>query len=541
MMETPRQTGEMEVQRPVTDGPATLTEGNSSTVLSGGWWRWDVVLCLVVSMVSAALLPLDDTDLPMHLRTGAWILEHGAVPFVEPFAWTREGAPFYAYSWLPEVLYQLAWAKGGPWGLSLLHALFVAGAVAALWDLARTARWSLWATRLIVSIHLILWLLVQPATRPQLLLAIALPLAWSGAMRLRDHSSTTIHWGGLIRVWFAAFLAVNAHLFFLLTVVPGVVLLAANPVPWRNALLYLGATVMGWLCTPYALNLLDILRLYLSPNPLVGLASPITELENGFAVLMHAGIGTRILVGILLLLPLLPFMSSLRQRERWWYGMAWLAGVGLYGLALRGLLIWWLLALPLVAMAFASIPLPSLALTKRLVVVGWLVSIVGLIGQGLTMRTKMPTVDTLPHSESPALAAAVGILSCMLSNDSVAPRVRGTTVFNYGSYLTWRVPTVSWSVDGRSIFPDSVAMAEVRQELRHGPMVEPPWRSSELALLPPGHATILRIAADSGWVKVALPPDTAAAVAELWTKKALVSEHAECLSVGNPGRNTPQP
>ncbi|AMW05825.1 hypothetical protein GEMMAAP_15515 [Gemmatimonas phototrophica] len=531
----------MEVQRPVTDGPATLVEGNSGTVLPGGWWRWDVLLCLVVSMVSAALLPLDDTDLPMHLRTGAWILEHGTVPFVEPFAWTRDGAPFYAYSWLPEVLYQLAWSKGGPWGLSLLHAVFVAGAVAALWDLARTACWSLWATRLVVSIHLILWLLVQPATRPQLMLAIALPLAWAGAIRLRDHSSVSNPWRGLIRVWFAALLAVNAHLFFLLTIVPGVVLLAANPVPWRNALLYVGATVLGWLCTPYALKLLDILRLYLSPNPLVGLASPITELENGFAVLMHSGIGTRILVGILLVLPLLPFMSSLRQRERWWYGMAWMAGLGLYGLALRGLLIWWLLALPLVAMAFASIPLPSLTLTKRLVVVGWMVSIVGLVGQGLTMRQKMPRVDILPHSESPALAKAVGVLSCLFQKDANSQPVRGTTVFNYGSYLTWRVPTVSWSVDGRSIFPDSVAMAEVRQELRHGSLVEPPWRSSELALLPPGHATIGHIAADSGWERVAFSPDTAASGAELWIRRSLARKHNECLLVGNSGGDASKP
>ena len=40
-----------------------------------------------------AVRPLADPDLPMHLSVGEWIVRHRAVPFLEPFAWTRMGEP----------------------------------------------------------------------------------------------------------------------------------------------------------------------------------------------------------------------------------------------------------------------------------------------------------------------------------------------------------------------------------------------------------------------------------------------------------------
>jgi hypothetical protein len=61
-----------------------------------------VVICLFVGGVT---VPLSDADLPMHLALGEWIVRHRGVPFTEPFAWTRAGEPFFAYSWGPEVLY----------------------------------------------------------------------------------------------------------------------------------------------------------------------------------------------------------------------------------------------------------------------------------------------------------------------------------------------------------------------------------------------------------------------------------------------------
>lgn len=514
-------------QEPAEKGPEPAWEGNSGTVQDGGWWRWDFVLCLTVALVAAFLLPLDDADLPMHLRTGAWILDNGRVPFVEPFAWTRAGAPFYAYSWLPEVLYEWAWRTGGATGLSGLHALLLGAVVVALWDLARVARWSVWATRLILSVHLVLWLMVQPATRPQLMLAIALPMAWAGAYRLIHASGRSSMLRASVLITVAGVLSVNSHLFFFISTAPVVVLLAQDRIRWPLVALHQLATVAGWSITPYVLYLPDVLRLYLGANALLGAASPISELEGGFSLLMHAALGTRLLVGALLVLPLLPFFAQRTPRERWWYGLAWLAGLGLYGLAVRGLLIWWLLALPLLAWCLASVPLPALTATRRAVVGGWIVSIVGLLFQGAKARARTPRVQGLPHPSAPALAPAVRWLDCAIPRPTGTP-MRATTAFDYGSYLTWRTPQLSWSIDGRSIFPDSVARADARQELRAGPPVAPPWRGSDVVLLAAGHATLLDVARDGEWQQVALPvPDRSIAVA-LWVRQTVARGATRC-------------
>lgn len=515
---------------PAGEGPEATVEGNNGTVRDGGWWRWDFVLCLMVALIAAFLLPLDDADLPMHLRTGAWILDNGRVPVIEPFAWTRAGDPFYAYSWLPEVLYQLAWNAGGATALSALHALLLGVVVVATWDLARTARWSVWATRLIMSVHLVLWLMVQPATRPQLMLAIALPMTWAAAYRVASHATSGAPSRGmalpLALAALSGVLAVNAHLFYFLTLAPVVVLLAQRRVDWRAVAGFCAATVCGWLVTPYLAHLPGILRLNLGGNALVGPASPISELEGGFSVLMHAAIGTRVLVGGLLLLPILPYFGQRTWRERWWYGLAWLAGLGLYGLAVRGVLLWWLLALPLVAWALASIPLPSLPSTWRAVRVAWCISIVGLLVQASKARALAVTRAPLPHPSAESVEPAVRWLTCALAAHRGAT-VRGTTAFDYGSYLAWRVPQLSWSIDGRGIFPDSVARADARQELRVGPPLSPPWRSSAVVLLSASHATLHEIAREDGWQEVSLGATGHPRVA-LWVRRDIVRGASHC-------------
>ena len=490
---------------------------------------WDIGLCLLVAVIAALLMPLDDADLPMHLATGAWILDHGRLPFTEPFAWTRMGAPFFAYSWLPEVAYESARRSWGFLGVSVVHAMAIAGAVAALWDLARAAKWSVWATRLMLSVHVILWLLVQPATRPQLVLAISLPMAWAAAYRLRNAESPVV---GLAMTVAAAALAVNSHLLFILTIVPVVVLFCAERSRISRAAGFVVATIVGWLCSPYALQLTDILRLNLGSNALLGAASPIMELAPGFGFLLTAAVGTKLVAGGLLVLPLLPFYARLPQRERWWYGMAWLAGLGLFGLAIRGLLLWWLLAMPVVAMALASIPLPTIDATKKAVVGAWVVAVFAPIGHALKSRELLRKAEGLPHPEAKALAPAVRWLVCATAGlraggargDSLT---RGTTVFDDGSYLVWRVPAVSWSVDGRAIFPDSIAKAEAGQQLRFGAALSPPWRHGDITLLPALHSSAAQLDADAQWR--AVPVDSVASTARvrLWVRREWLVRHPD--------------
>lgn len=494
---------------------------------------WDVALSTIAAMVAALLMPLEDADLPMHLATGAWMLDHGWVPVTEPFAWTRIGAPFYAYSWLPEVLYEAARRVAGLWGVSVVHAMATAGAVLAVWDLGRVAQWSLWATRLAVSLHFLVWMLVQSATRPQLMLAIAIPLAWAAAYRLRSAASP---WRGYLLAGAAAALAVNSHLLFPLTMVPIVALLAATTRRWERVVGFVAATALGWACTPNVLYVMDMMRLNFGYNALFNAGSPIVEHEGGFTFFTHAEIGTRLVVASLLLLPLLGFFGRMTQRARWWYGLAWLAGLGLFGLAIRGLLLWWLLALPLFALALASIPLPTLSLTKKLVVGSWVVALLALTGQAAKARRLMPRALSVPHPESVAVAPAVRWMTCALAGTSPQPgarwTARGTTIFNYGSLLTWTVPTTSWSMDGRTIFPDSVAVAEAPQSLLHGTIVHPPWRSSDVVVLPKGHLTGELLNADSAWLRIPLAALDSVPSARLWVRRAWLARVPRAAACG---------
>ncbi|MBS1823871.1 MAG: hypothetical protein JST93_01000 [Acidobacteria bacterium] len=48
-----------------------------------------------------------DGDTALHTRTGDWILDHGAVPVVDPFSYTQPGERWFAFQWFTGVLF--AW------------------------------------------------------------------------------------------------------------------------------------------------------------------------------------------------------------------------------------------------------------------------------------------------------------------------------------------------------------------------------------------------------------------------------------------------
>jgi hypothetical protein len=71
---------------------------------------------------------LSDGDSGWHVATGEWILNHRAIPVVDPFSFTFAGQSWVAHEWLSEVLMAVAWRLGGWGGITLLFA----GACAAL-------------------------------------------------------------------------------------------------------------------------------------------------------------------------------------------------------------------------------------------------------------------------------------------------------------------------------------------------------------------------------------------------------------------------
>jgi hypothetical protein len=70
-------------------------------------WAQAVVLVAMYSLpivLCLRLAAVDDPDVWWHLRSGEWIMQHGAVPQTEPFSSFGAGKPWVAYSWFFEVL-----------------------------------------------------------------------------------------------------------------------------------------------------------------------------------------------------------------------------------------------------------------------------------------------------------------------------------------------------------------------------------------------------------------------------------------------------
>jgi hypothetical protein len=84
-----------------------------------------VWVCLYSVPLCVALLPNLDYDVWWHLRCGQWIVAEQTVPTTDPFSQygLTNGKPWYAYSWLFEVLVYTAHRTAGPQGIFLGRAV----------------------------------------------------------------------------------------------------------------------------------------------------------------------------------------------------------------------------------------------------------------------------------------------------------------------------------------------------------------------------------------------------------------------------------
>ncbi|MBI1898280.1 MAG: hypothetical protein HYS04_17370, partial [Acidobacteria bacterium] len=68
-----------------------------------------------------------DGDTGWHIRVGEYILDHGAVPSVDLFSFSKAGQPWFAWEWLSDVVYGLLFRGGGMKGVVLFSGLVIAG------------------------------------------------------------------------------------------------------------------------------------------------------------------------------------------------------------------------------------------------------------------------------------------------------------------------------------------------------------------------------------------------------------------------------
>jgi hypothetical protein len=492
----------------------------------GRHWRAILVLFVAIVFVLAAFMPLDDIDLPMHLAIGEWIARHHAVPFTEPFAWTRMGAPYFAYSWLLQLGSYALLALFGPPGLHILYGAIAAASVLAIAAMGRAEGWRPWPTLLLAAIHFVVLTRVTPSLRPQVALYALVPLAWAAASTLRRGREGSARWG-IAALFAASALAANSHILFALTGAPVFVLVVDPPARRRTALYAVVAVLAGWLCTPYALSWLEVFKLNFASNPLFRFPSPISEYQPGFNASPLIG-------AFLALVPWFAAGSPLFRADgrlaspatRRWLAMAaiWVVGLMAFSRVEKAVTIWWLVSLPLAGATLSRIPDPRSLLRARvriavLTVIGLLLCAEHAI-MGRATRSHEGTVESrlLPGRWAVAAEPVAGWLQ---SHARPANRARLFTTFNFGSYLTWRLPNYSASIDSRTIFPDSVALPAAYIVKNLADTALGPWRSADVAIVPLDYAVAAAIERSPDWRRLDRPDSAQArrALVGLWARR----------------------
>lgn len=494
----------------ILDPASTSDASESSRVVSAGqhtrhddWWRselgarWPLWVSLGAVLLFALGFssPLIDPDLPMHLATGAWILQHRAVPWIEPFAWTRWGAPYYAYSWLPEVAYQLSYFYAGPAALRVLHGLTQVATGGALLWLAAVNRWKNWTALVLIFLTVVTSTIVAGFLRPQALLVPLVLLSWGCGLRVLD-SSRPIRWA--LALALIAATSANTHLLFPLTGLPLAIAVSRSHVSTRRAALIAAALLIGWITTPYGLTWTKVFALYFGHNPLFDYPSPITEFTPGFQFAAKNQVWL-ILASMLAIIPWTTLDADIRPRQRLIFGGLWLIGLVGFALAVRAIVVWWFATLPIGAVALERLPRPRTR-GHRLV----LLSVCAALPLAIMVRFGQIDAargwDVVPPAR-PSVAPLASWLDAHVRL-TVGMRPRVLTNFDYGSYLTWRLHAYSMSIDGRTIFPDSVAAPEAYRFADQGAVPLGPWRSSDLAIVPLRVPVAAVLDTATGWVRL---------------------------------------
>jgi hypothetical protein len=222
-------------------------------------------------------------------------------------------------------------------------------------------------------------------------------------------------------------------------------------------------------------------------------------------------------------LTIVPWLAAARYsvRERLLHGFLWFAGLLIFAGAVRGLVVWWLLVIPSVATALELLPeasLPALRIAQRGAVMATFVGI-ALLGlddlRDPWMRAGSVSTRFLPSVNARSIEPIAQWLDC-----NVKPSARGRllTTFNFGGYVPWRLPYLSESIDGRTIFPDSVAKPEAYFAPNRAAIPLPPWRSADLAIAPVYFPVAAVLDTAKGWRRIAITSqmEGGAAMVGLW-------------------------
>lgn len=467
----------------------------------GTHWKADLTIMAIVVFFFGAIRPLGDPDLPIHLTIGEWIARHRGVPFTEPFSWTAVGQPYFAYSWLPQWVYFETFDAFGHYGLRALQGLLVLSSAASAMLLARTSGWRPSLGVILAGFNLIVTAFFVAMLRPQSILLITLPVVWAMFTRIAKGEGT---WRSVLWLFVASAVTANSHLFFPVTLAPAILLWVHRRLRSSLSIAAVVAVVAGWMTSPYALHWPSVFRHNFGAHALTAYPSPIIEMRPGFVAMLQPPLGPMLLlVSCMLLVPWILGQSRLSGRERIVAAAYWMIGAIAFGYAVRLFVVWWVLSIVSFGSALTwvtrgateapprrSIRLLGLA-ACLLIVSAELVRTRELRRlEGSTRDRRLPTFGSMP---------AERIAQWLRSNTAPDARGRIMTSFAFGSYLTWRLPNYSTSIDSRGLQPDSVTAAEAVVSAAAQGYPLGPWQSADLVVLPVQFRAAAVLDTVAGW------------------------------------------
>ena len=382
---------------------------------------------------------------------------------------------------------------------------------------------------LLAGLNIIIAAFFVAMLRPQSLLLITVPIVWGLCFCIARGEA--LRRNALLLV-FASAVTANAHLFFMLTLAPSAVLWMYPPAKRSSTITAVAAIVVGWLTSPYSFYWLDVFRRNFAPNALIRPPSAISELQPGFVSIVSPSLNPMFaLVAVMLALPWVLAGVSMQRRERLVFAIYWCVGLIGFGYATRLFVAWWLLSIvpvgwTLLHLTRNTTEAPPRVRFRLFGLVACVLLLVTEIArtrdlwalEGTTTSRTLPTVHTMP---------AERLSRWLESHTSERAGGKLLTSFTYGSYLTWRLPRYSASIDSRTIFPDSVAAAEGLVLASETGVPIGPWHSADLAIerVDTRVGTVLDTA--TGWRRMATvagDPSAADSTA-LWVKIGWWNRH----------------
>lgn len=148
------------------------------------------LLILVATIAIDSRTTVRDPDIWWHLKTGDWIVQHHAVPYVGIFSRTAATRPWIAYSWGYEVLMSLAYSWFGLVGFAMFGILLtIAVTFVLFWMLHRLSGsfWVAWLLALIGSFAFLFSLMPRPVFVTMILYTIMLTFLLEAQRTSRMH------------------------------------------------------------------------------------------------------------------------------------------------------------------------------------------------------------------------------------------------------------------------------------------------------------------------------------------------------------------